>query len=165
MRDIDYKRIMKTVGQEGGYVNRPNDRGGETKYGISKRSYPNLNIKGLTIQDAVEIYYRDFYVPCGCQLIGDDTIAWKLFDLGVNCGPATAGRLLQQGYNRLSSSKLAVDGKVGPATAKAVNNYKWKKSLYCAFKNCAFERYMDIVQRKPEQREFLDGWLNRLEEV
>lgn len=165
MRDLDYKRIMKTIQREGGYVNHPDDPGGETKYGISKKSYPKLNIKLLTLQDAVNIYYRDFYTQCGCQLIGDDEIAWKLFDLGVNCGPVIAGRLLQQGYNRLSSSPLAVDGIVGPGTAKAVNNYKWKKALYCAFKNCAFERYMEIVQRKPSQRKFLDGWLNRLEEA
>ena len=38
----------RLIGHEGGYVNNPADPGGETKYGISKRSYPSLNIANLT---------------------------------------------------------------------------------------------------------------------
>ena len=45
---------------EGGYVNDPLDKGGETNYGISKRSYPHLDIHSLTLADAKTIYKRDF---------------------------------------------------------------------------------------------------------
>ena len=48
---------------EGGYANNPNDSGGETKYGISKRSYPELNIRGLTRDYAKKIYEQDFWKP------------------------------------------------------------------------------------------------------
>jgi len=46
---------------EGGYVYDSQDPGGETKYGISKKQYPNISIKELTYQDAVEIYERDYF--------------------------------------------------------------------------------------------------------
>lgn len=46
---------------EGGYINDPVDPGGETNFGISKRKYPNVNIKDLTVSDAVAIYRRDYW--------------------------------------------------------------------------------------------------------
>ncbi len=52
--------LEKVLAHENGYVNDPDDPGGETKFGISKRSYANLNIKDLTREQAAEIYYRDF---------------------------------------------------------------------------------------------------------
>ena len=57
---VNFKIAFKEIiGVEGGYVNNPNDKGGETKYGISKRAYPNLDIKNLTLKKAEEIYYND----------------------------------------------------------------------------------------------------------
>ena len=40
--------FARTIGHEGGYVRDKNDPGGETKYGISKRSYPNEDIRELS---------------------------------------------------------------------------------------------------------------------
>ena len=42
------KIIEKVLEHEGGYVNDPTDLGGETKYGITKRFYPDVDIKNLT---------------------------------------------------------------------------------------------------------------------
>ena len=50
--------IEKVLEHEGGYVNDPTDLGGETKYGITKRFYPNVDIKNLTIEQAKEIYKK-----------------------------------------------------------------------------------------------------------
>lgn len=55
MSDFD-KAFEIVVGHEGGYTDHPSDPGGETKFGISKRSYPNENIKGLTLERAKQIY-------------------------------------------------------------------------------------------------------------
>ena len=55
------KAFEKVLRHEGGYVNDPLDLGGETKYGISKRSYPHLDIKNLTLDQAKQIYFRDFW--------------------------------------------------------------------------------------------------------
>jgi lysozyme family protein len=73
------------VGIEAGYVNDPQDPGGETKYGISKRSYPNLDIAHLTLDQAKAIYFEDYWTPAGC-----DSMRWELalcvFDAAVNQG-------------------------------------------------------------------------------
>jgi lysozyme family protein len=74
---------------EGGYVDDPRDPGGETKYGISKRSYPDVDIKNLTREKAAEIYKRDYWAK-----VGGDSLPFPFdvlaFDSAVNCGPGRA---------------------------------------------------------------------------
>lgn len=84
--DICFDRLM---GNEGGYVNDPDDPGGETNWGISKRSYPHLDIKNLTREDAKQIYFRDFWQKINGGLI-DKRVAFQVFDFAVNSGPARA---------------------------------------------------------------------------
>ena len=50
--------VDRVLGHEGGYVNHPNDPGGETNWGISKRSYPNVDIKALTREGVLRLCYR-----------------------------------------------------------------------------------------------------------
>lgn len=83
--------VTFVLSHEGGYVNDPVDPGGETNYGISKRQYPNVDIKGLTRQDAVGIYKRDYWDALNCGDMSFD-IACAVFDTAVNMG---AGRALQ----------------------------------------------------------------------
>ncbi len=78
---------------EGGYVNDPHDSGGETNFGISKRSYPDMDIKDLTREDAEEIYYRDFWMRPGVQAIADPAMRAKVFNMGVAMGPGVAEHL------------------------------------------------------------------------
>lgn len=80
------------IGHEGGYVNDPNDPGGETKFGISKRAYPTLDIKSVTIEQAREIYLRDYWFTAGCDRIEDDAMAILVFDCAVNQGVSRALR-------------------------------------------------------------------------
>jgi lysozyme family protein len=97
---------------EGGYSNDPDDPGGETKFGISKRSYPNLDIARLTRAGAEEIYRRDFWDKCRCDELALP-IALALFDSAVNQGPRKAIRLLQQAL------KVSDDGVIGDETIGA----------------------------------------------
>lgn len=60
------RSIAFVLSVEGGLVNNPADPGGLTKYGISQRSYPDLDIRNLSIEDAKEIYFRDYWTPAGC---------------------------------------------------------------------------------------------------
>ena len=92
----DFAKCLKIVLQfEGGYVHDKDDPGGETKYGISKRSYPNEDIAGLTVERAGDVYYRDYWMPLGC-----DKLAWPLnllhFDAGVNHGKGQARKFLSR---------------------------------------------------------------------
>jgi len=79
------KALTFTLKWEGGYVNDPDDPGGETKWGISKRAYPNLDIKNLTDDVAANIYYTDYWIKAGCG-----NMPWPysgaVFDTAVNCG-------------------------------------------------------------------------------
>lgn len=79
---------------EGGYTNDPNDPGGETKYGICKRSYPTLDIKNLTLDKAKEIYYQNYWLKAGCDELSPplDII---VFDTAVNCGVGRAKEFLE----------------------------------------------------------------------
>lgn len=74
------------IGSEGGYVNDPQDPGGETKFGISKRAYPDLDIASLTLEQAKGIYLRDYWGPAGCGALMDNAMSMLLFDCAVNQG-------------------------------------------------------------------------------
>jgi lysozyme family protein len=90
MNISDFKRAMEfTLRWEGGYSNDPDDPGGETKYGISKKSYPQCDIKNLSEQEAIQIYISDYWLASGCE---DVTYPMNLvvFDSAVNCGSGTA---------------------------------------------------------------------------
>lgn len=104
--------FTRLLGHEGGYVNNPLDKGGETKYGISKRSYPKLDIASLTQVDAKAIYLRDYWKPAGCDSV-PPAIAFDLFDMAVNSGVARAVKTLQRTVG------TAEDGKLGPLTLAA----------------------------------------------
>jgi lysozyme family protein len=80
---------------EGGYVNDPRDKGGETKFGISKRSYPNTDIKNLTIEGASALYKRDFWDALGCDSL-EPSLALCAFDAGVNHGVGRARGWLKE---------------------------------------------------------------------
>lgn len=105
----------RLVSNEGGYVNNPEDPGGETKFGISKRSYPTVDIANLTRDEAKEIYRRDFWQR-GSMDQYDGAIAFQAFDAAVNHGIETAIRLLQR------AAGVADDGHIGPITIAAIKS-------------------------------------------
>lgn len=109
--------IERILGHEGGYSNRdPSaDPGGETKWGISKRSYPNLDIKNLERWQAIEIYRRDFWTPVAA-LTPDVALQYQLLDTAVNSGMGNATRMLQRAIG------VADDGHFGAISQAALRN-------------------------------------------
>jgi lysozyme family protein len=103
----------RLISNEGGYVNDPEDPGGETNWGISKRSYPDLDIKALTREDAKAIYLRDFWLRGQMDKL-PPSVAFQAFDFAVNSGIETALRKLQ------SAVGVADDGHIGPITLAAL---------------------------------------------
>jgi lysozyme family protein len=101
----------RLIGHEGGYVNDPADPGGETKWGISKRSYPYIDIKSLTREDAKKIYLTDFWIPIANSV--PSSVSFQLFDFAVNSGIQTAIRHLQRALG------VADDGYFGPISREA----------------------------------------------
>lgn len=110
------KMIERILGHEGGYVNDPADPGGETNWGISKRSFPTINIKALTRAEAISIYERYFWIPLKAERF-DDGVAYQLLDSAVNSGITQTIRFLQRAVG------VADDGVIGPVTIAAVDKF------------------------------------------
>lgn len=124
MRSAEFDKAAAIVlRQEGGFTLDPNDDGnwtggkegvGElkgTNFGISAAKYPNLDIKNLTKQQALDIYERDYWR----EVRGDDLpypVALVLFDIKVNGGHPISW--LQQALG------VTADGKLGPQTLGAL---------------------------------------------
>ena len=105
----------RLIGHEGGYVNNVLDPGGETNWGISKRSYPAVDIKNLTRASAKEIYHVDFWNRVNGDRLPDG-VSYQLFDFAVNSGIETAVRYFQRALN------VADDGNWGPVSQSAADN-------------------------------------------
>lgn len=105
----------RLIDHEGGYVNDPKDPGGETKFGISKRQYPGLDIKNLTREDARLIYGSDYWGRARCDELLP-SVAYQVFDGAVNSGIENSVRWLQRALG------VADDGHVGPTTMCAASN-------------------------------------------
>jgi lysozyme family protein len=99
------------VGVEGGYVKDGADPGGATKFGISARSHPDVDIARLTLEDAKAIYARDYWARNRC---GEMPWRWglALFDGSVNQGEVVP--LLQRALRTVE------DGFIGPETMAAL---------------------------------------------
>jgi lysozyme family protein len=93
--DNKFTSVMKFILHwEGGYVNHEKDPGGETRYGISKRAHPELDIKNLTVEKALEIYYEDYWKKAGCNLL-DMPMAACVMNCAVMSGPRRAIGILE----------------------------------------------------------------------
>ncbi len=153
------KAFEYVIQNEGGYVFDKNDPGGETKFGITKRSYPSLNIRELTLEDAKKIYYRDFWQKGKFEEISDDLIAMQVFDLSVNLGIRSAVIVLQRALRSVGKN-VQEDGLMGSQTLLATTDSE-PRCLLAAIKSEAAGYYRQIAAKNPSQQKFLKGWLNR----
>jgi lysozyme family protein len=148
---------------EGGYSCNPADRGGSTKFGISAREYPKLDIPNLTRDDAVRIYWRDWWLKFRFDHL-PAFVSGKTFDLSVNIGGAQAVRCLQRAL-RSCGELVEEDGVVGPELVGACTRAN-PVALIPALRSEAAGYYRSIAalsrgSRADGDREFLEGWLNR----
>lgn len=146
--------VEHVLSSEGGYSNHPDDAGLETQWGISKRAYPNLNIRALTRDQAKEIYRRDYWNAASCNEL-PESIRLVHFDCAVNAGLGAAAKMLQEAL------KVTVDGVIGPKTLAAAGtadqyelreDYLWLRARH----------YARISRGSPSQQKFLPGWILRL---
>lgn len=145
--DQSFERL---IGHEGGYVNDPRDPGGETKFGITKRTYPGEDIKALTLDRAKAIYLRDFWGPAGCDTVPDGA-KFDLFDTAVNSGVRRAVKLVQQAVDETQ------DGVLGARTLQALQSMP--ATRFVARFNGARLAFMAGL---PAWRDFSKGWALRI---
>jgi lysozyme family protein len=149
--------VLKTLQNEGGYVDDSSDSGGETNMGISKREYPNLDIKNLTEDQAIEIYREGYWKPLFSQ-INDQFVADKLFDMSVLFGVGTAVKIMQ---NIFSIHGVVADGIFGPHTLDLVNTAE-PVGLLVKYKTDLVSHVVAIVAANPKDRVFFAGWVRRI---
>ncbi|CAI2036377.1 glycoside hydrolase family 108 protein [Serratia plymuthica] len=163
--------IAFVLGKEGGYVNDPTDRGGETKFGISDKrdgiadgmtdvdgdGKPDTRIKELTLEQSGQIYFRDYWYPSYCPN-WPDGISLIVFDAAVQHGVKKAISLLQD------AAGVTADGIVGAKTRAAVLSAdpEWLLTRYLLRRA---RYYAEIMKANSSQAKYLNGWFNRLDSV
>lgn len=174
--DIAFKH---TARNEGGYANSPNDKGGETMYGISRKNWPNW--KGWTLIDSIkrqfgstaaiinmhagsseiiqglvkEFYKANFWHPLNLSSINDQRVATNVYDFAVNSGVTTSAKRLQRAAN------VGDDGIIGNKTIIAVNSLP-AKQVYDSFNQLRKAYYDNIIANNPSQAVFKKSWYSRI---
>lgn len=170
----DFSKALNVIlGNEGGYVNDPSDRGGETYKGISRnnfpgwigwdtidllkvhRNFPDMLDGNRDLQVEVGYFYETkFWNRMAGDQISEQAVANSIFDFGVNSGVATSARLAQEVVG------AKTDGIIGAKTAEAINSFNPAHFL-AAFTVEKIRRYVEIVQARPESKKYLLGWIIR----
>jgi lysozyme family protein len=143
---------------EGGYVNDPKDPGGETNFGIARRSHPDVDIANLTKGGAKEIYKKHYWDKNKVESLSED-LRHIYFDMCVNQGRGRAVKILQRAANA-KGANLKVDGGLGPKTIGALDGVELNRVRAYRVKY-----YADLVTRKPDLEKFYFGWFRRALEV
>ncbi|MCF0248290.1 MAG: hypothetical protein HUJ86_06765 [Synergistes sp.] len=164
------KAVSFTLRMEGGYVNHPADRGGETNFGVTKpalcRAFyegivKHTNVAALTRAEAVEIYRAFYWTPIRWEDFAEPVDA-VLFDICVNHGLRNCARIAQRACISCGVV-VAADGVLGPKTRAALAELSARCPFYLAhmllIKRLAF--YDAIVKARPQQKVFLNGWRAR----
>jgi lysozyme family protein len=178
MDDVD-SYIDGVISREGGYSNHIADRGGETKWGITlatARAYDYTEAMSEMSRDTAKAIYRTrYWTQPGFDRLAttDAALAGKLFDIGVNMGPATGIQFMQRALNVLNQQErvfpdIAIDGGLGPMTLAALNAFLTQRGadgrrvLLAMVAALQSVRYVELAEQAPDQEAFQYGWqLNR----
>lgn len=172
----DFEQAIKVIlKHEGGWVDDPDDPGGQTNFGISMliirrekitpeqcgvKDFSPGALKKMPVSAAKDIYRKLFWDKYGYGKIEDQTVATKVFDCAVNCGPSRSHAMIQKAVNTIDDGALTVDGILGPVTIAAINNADPTELV----ENMAAEMrsyYLSIIAKKPVLAKFKNNWLRR----
>lgn len=149
--------IIKTLKWEGGETT---DTGGYTKYGISQKAYPNLDIKNMSLAEAKAIYKRDYWDRVKGDQINNQDLAALIFDYAVNAGTGQAAKDLQRVLN-VTGAGLEIDGAIGPKTLAAINKAN-APVITQALSLRRIKFYEDLSNKNPAiYAKYLIGWVKR----
>lgn len=140
-----------------GYVNDPDDPGGETKYGVSKNANPDLDIYNLDWDQAKTVYFEKYWLRGSCDQLSP-RVAILHFDGCVNHGVSAASKFLQRAVG------VTPDGVIGKYTLAAANASD-PIDLCNSICDQRAQRYKNIVSNDSSQAKYLKGWLRRINEM
>lgn len=158
-RELFDKAIEVVLEHEGdAYTDNLADRGGPTKFGIAQRWNPDLDVKSLTRDQAIEVYWERYWHGHRYEFL-PEVIAIKVFDLAVNLGHKTAVTCLQRALHACGL-RVTIDGAPGTETCGAAQQAD-QTALMAALRSEAAGEYRLRVARSADQVVFQGGWLNR----
>ena len=140
-----------------GYVNDPDDNGGETKFGIAQNANPDICVRTLTLAQAQKLYFDRYWLAAKCDKI-PSPLSMLQFDTAVNMGVGAAAKLLQTALG------VVVDGNIGPKTLAAVQTMNLSQ-LCTKYLDLKQARYDAIVKANPTQAKFAKGWKARNDDM
>jgi lysozyme family protein len=165
--------LKKTLLNEGGYVNDPDDPGGETYKGVARKifskwdgwkivdslkqqsGFPSSLDKNAELQNQIHDFYKvNFWDRISGDDITDQSVAFSIFDFGVNAGATTSAILAQHVVN------ANPDGAIGTNTVKAINAMD-PEFFLASFTIAKIVRYVGIANKKPASRKYFFGWISR----
>lgn len=153
---------------EGGYVDDPEDPGGETNKGITMSTFQECsheilgidptsdNLKGMTDAQAGIIYKERYWDKMEGDSIGFQDLANIVCDFFVNSG-TNATKLLQHVLNTMGAN-VVEDGVIGQASLQALSALV-PVDVYRRYKQGRIQYYENLGQKFPK---YLNGWLNRV---
>lgn len=176
----DFKKAYPLIlAHEGGYVNDPDDPGGETYKGVARKMHPDwlgwhivdmIKAKpgfpdALQSADAIEIkkqldlelssfYYAHYWLKIQGDLIVSQEVANSMFDFAINAGETTSISLAQVVVG------TKPDGQIGPKTLEAINRFDGGQFL-TAFALAKISRYVEICTKRPTSKKYFFGWVVR----
>lgn len=175
------KLIDELIDREGDFVDHPADRGGPTRFGITKAVARANGYRGsmraLPAEEAAAIYRRLYWLRPRFDQVADrsTTLAAELFDTGANMGPSVAATFFQRALNALNRNgrdypDLVPDGRIGATTIAALDAFlavrgkdQGETVLLRALEALQGERYLRLAEKRPANEAFLYGWLaNRM---
>ena len=165
--------LAKVLKNEGGYVDDPDDPGGETYKGVARKmhskwsgwdridlaknrsSFPKNLDADQELQDEIAQFYKvNFWDPIKGDDIDSQLVAESIFDFGVNAGVRTSARLAQEVV------ETAADGVIGPNSLSKLNAFD-EDHFLASFTVAKIARYVAIIKRRPTSRKYLYGWVRR----
>jgi lysozyme family protein len=171
---FDYA-FHNTLGYEGEYSYDSDDRGGETKYGITKTVFLQALsdslftsdtglVKDLTVDQAKIIYRTYYWDKLKLNELRHPLIAGEIFDTAVNMGRKAATLICQRSLNFLGED-LDEDGVMGKNTMNALLKWEIKdtRALFVCLNGFQFQRYVAIVEGNSSQYKFARGWTKRVQ--
>jgi len=158
---------------EGGYINDPDDPGGETYKGVARKMFPkwegwttidllklqsnfpkNLDSDNELQQMVKTFYEGNFWDKVKGDNITDQDVATSIFDFAVNAGVKTSASLAQMVVG------ATADGIIGPKSIEAINSYSTELFL-AKFTLAKIARYIHIVKKRPTSKKYFYGWIRR----
>ncbi len=160
--ELFLKAVEHTLEFEGGYVNDPTDPGGETKYGISRRAFPYLDIKNLTKAKAIEIYEEKYWKGSIAERLDSENeeLIIKVFDLGVHMGQTGVRKLLEKVINRVYTPTVKDFYMTDESCAALLDDLGEFQALK-TIREVATEHYEERVKKNPKMKKYIKGWLRR----